>query len=140
MIIKLKIQTPQGQAQATINRLKSFLKFLNRAKIETWVNDDDSIIYIQVDGNTRQVAQLMKTVSLFQKLPAMLVSQRLGRKFIKAHPEFHEVTDKDFDAVLEMFENGTSLEILKQATAEEIQEDNLTLWDKIKRTFKKINF
>jgi hypothetical protein len=136
MIIKIQIQTPDGQAKGALKQFKWYFKLFSGCKINAYCNDQDNDIVLECDGTPRQIIQVGKNVASFHSLPALLFENKQVKGLLKC--KFPEATGADFDKLKEMFDNGTKITIIKEASAQELIENNKTWWQKIKESFKKV--
>lgn len=129
MEVKIRLRTPAGQANKVRKRFGPFLLGSVKAK-ETLVNKEDSEIIWVIEGSSRRINKVMRNVNYY----GTLVGTLLKNKHIKKMCD-----KKDLPVLEDMLKNQTSVEVIKEATLQEIQEDNKTFWQKIKEKFKKID-
>ena len=130
MKARLHVQTPPGQARGAEKKLRGFL-LATQAPTETGVKDDG--FYWELDLTYKQWVNLEKRVHLFQSFSMYVMDMKILRKAVKtlgASPD-------DIEAVKLMFQDGTRVEIIKNATAEEIVEGTTTWWEKFKTKFRR---
>ena len=130
MKIKLIINTPKGQASGTNKKIKPFIIGKKKVKHSTFVNEEDSQILWEIDGDIKTILKIQRNVNMF----ASFISNLLGNKMV--HGAIGKLSKEDQKTLTEMLENQTSVEIIKRATAEEIVEADKTWWDKLKEKFK----
>jgi hypothetical protein len=126
MEIKIKIRTPQGHAVQIEKKLQPFvLGFLKRPD-EIYVNKaEDELIWV-VRGSVKQILKISKNVARYDSY----VKGIMGHKLLKNMLD--EDSKKELD---DMLLNQTKIDIIKEASAQEIVEANKTYWQMIKETF-----
>jgi hypothetical protein len=135
MKLRIKISTPKGAAENTWNKFKAVLGIgKGKSTYEGYVNDSNDTIYIEVEGNIRECFRIMKNVNIFQHKKNEIIKNKLAQKGLKGMG----ATNKQLTQLQDLFENDTNIEIVKEATAQELQEYNMTFWDKIKQKFRKV--
>lgn len=132
MKIRLLIKTPPGQARGTEKKLRGILLGMKRAN-ESGINEDESSFYWELDLTIKQYLHLQKKVYMFQDFTSGLISHRL----VQGAAKKMGATTEQITEVRSMFKTGTKIDIIKEATAQEQDENNKTYWQKIKEKFKK---
>jgi len=133
MKIKVQVKTPKGMATSSSGKLqKAILGFniMRRIKSECYVNDDDSIIYWDIDANYKTCIKIGKNVARFDSIAKMALDQKRVKKLLD---------EKGLAELEDMFKNQTKVSIIKNATAEEVEENNNSFWNNIKEKFRKVN-
>lgn len=134
MEVKIEVRTPKGQAKATLTKLKRFLIGFNKVKVDAYVNQTDNIMYLEINGKPRAIVNIMRNVSLFDRIINGAFNNPVVQKMVK------KTLSKDQQDELEyMLLHQTKVKVIKKASAEELVEKDLTLWQKVKKTFLKIN-
>ncbi len=134
MKVKIKVSTPAGQAKATAWKLKPFLIGFNKVKTETYVSANDDIIYIDVEGDARRVLKVTANAYSYATMIDQVFKKKvMGKGVIDA------LNEKDAAELKSMLKDGTKVEVIKEATAEEMVDVGTTLWERIKRTFKRVD-
>ena len=137
MQIKIRIRTPPGQADMSIKEGKLMLvkKLLLRKTTvkEEYVNkDNDTLIWV-VETDPGNYLKICKKIGMYEGLVQTVFKNKIVDKAIKRLADSPE----DYQELKRMVKEGTKIDIIKEAIAEEIVEANKTYWDKIKETFKK---
>lgn len=132
MELKISIRTPQGCAKRTQRQLRPLL--LGRViPGATYVNEDDDTLYWELEAPLRQAVKIQRNVAIFDKVISGVFQSKIMRK--KVWPK---LSDQDQAQLKDMLLHHTQVSILKGASAAEMTPDNLTLWEKIKKTFHKV--
>ena len=134
MRVKIKVTTPKGQAEGTSKKLKPWLIGFNKVKTETYVSPENDIIYIEVEGEPRRVLKVTENAHKYSLIINKVFEQKIMGKGIK-----DAVDPKDREELEHMLKEGTQVEVIKEATAEEIIEDNKSLWQRMKEKFRRID-
>ena len=133
MKAKIRIKTPDGQARGTETKLRPML--LNRRLTSTtYTNDLDNEILWEIEGPVRDILKATKNVNTYEVLIKHIFQNKLMKKF-----GLPKLAEGEADKLKELLENNTTVEIIKEATAQELIEANVTWWDKLKSKFKKEN-
>ena len=133
MKAKIRIKTPDGQARGTETKLRPML--LNRRLTSTtYTNDLDNEILWEIEGPVRDILKATKNVNTYEVLIKHIFQNKLMKKF-----GLPKLAEGEADKLKELLENNTTVEIIKEATAQELTETNITWWDKLKSKFKKEN-
>jgi hypothetical protein len=138
MKIKIKITTPKGQALGTSSKLKPFLIGFNKVKCETYVNDEDDTIYIEVEGEPRRVLKVASNAHGYSAMITNIFEKKIMGKGIKDYIDKPE----DKEALEKMLKEGTTVEIIKEEELSQMvelpNEPKKTLWQSVKDKFKRI--
>lgn len=129
MKVRMVITTPPGQAEGSEKRLRTFLLGFKRPSA-TGYRDDS--FYWEVETDYKGYVGLTKKAYMFNQLAGGVVSN----KAFKGAAERLGATKAQLREVEDMLLNGTRLEIIKTATAEEIVEGTTTWWEKFKARFR----
>lgn len=131
MELKIQIKTPKGQAKKTQGKLKKFI--VGKDKIHNILvsPEDDMIIWV-VNVGIRRAMKIQKNVMRYETMIKGMFNNKLMKK--KLIPMLEPGQAEELKAMLT---EHTSIEVIKNATAQELL-DNETYWQKIKRTFKKL--
>jgi len=132
MKTKIKISTPSGQAKGTEKKIKKFIIGFRKVKVNTYVNDEDNELYWEIEGSVRNIMKINKNVFYFTQMIQGVLDNKLMKKTLrkKLKPEQEE-------QLKNMLLNQTSCEIIKEATAEELNEYGKSFWTRMKDKFKK---
>lgn len=126
------IRTPPGQATKVSKLLKHFIIGFTKAKCDTLVSPNDDMIIWVVDGNIKQTMNINRNVNMYAQVVKVACNTWVVKREIK------KLSPADKEYFEDMIFNQTSVEIIKEATAQEIVEANKTWWQHIKETFNKI--
>lgn len=129
MIIKIRITTPKGQATKAQRNLRPFLIGSKKAIMNTYINDDDSELYWEIDTHIRKAIAITKRVGMYKNMIHTVLSNRQVTKRIESKEQKKELEN--------MLKNQTKIEIIREATANEMVEANQTLWQRVTSKFKK---
>lgn len=88
--------------------------------------------YWELDVGAREFVKYQKKIYMFSSLASGVV----GNKVFKGAAQRLGATKEQLTEVEHMLMDGTEIEIIKAATAEEIVEANKTWWQKFKEEFK----
>lgn len=133
MRTKIYITTPIGEAKKTQNKIKPWIIGFKKVKVDYYINDEDSQMVWDIDGNVRDILKINKSVALFDNVLKGIFNNKMVKKTVNKY-----LKEDDKVKLQEMLFNQTKVEIIKEATANEIVESNKTLWDNIKAKFHKI--
>lgn len=131
MQLRIVVSTPPGKAKSTEAQLRLILLKLKKP-LSTGVNQENSQFYWELDCNITQYSKLTKNVINFQKLAGLVIDAKVFQKAVK---QFGGATPEDIKIVREMIMQGTTIDIIKNATAQELVEANKTFWQKLKERF-----
>jgi hypothetical protein len=135
MKIRLEVKTPAGQATGTAQKLVPFLIRFSKISHNSWVNDMGDCLYIELESTPRKIVPIIQRVAMFEKLTHDVMTHPWLKKAVD---KVHLVDPNDYKAVCDMMENQTTITVIKQATAQEITEDGISFWQRIKNTFMKL--
>lgn len=135
MKVKIKISTPKGMASNTLAKLKGVLGIgKGKSTYTAYCNKADDTMYLEVEGSIKSCFNIISNVNKFNKLAEIVIQN----KIIKYSAVKLGATQEQMEQLKDMFSNNTKIEIVKQATAEEIVENNKSLWTTIKEKFTKV--
>lgn len=130
MKFRMVITTPPGQAEGTEKRLRTFLLGMKRASA-TGYRDDS--FYWEIETDYKGYVGLQRKALMFGELAGGVVSN----KMFKGAATRLGATKQQLREVEDLLRNGTKVEIIKNATAEEIVEGTTTWWEKFKENFRR---
>lgn len=130
MKLRLLITTPKGQARESAKKLQLFLLGVHKPAS---VGYDESSFYWELDCSYKSYVALTKRVLLFQQMCNGVMEFKMFKKAAKGLG----ATDAQMLEVKGMLTDGTRVEIIKNAEAEEIISANMTMWEKLKAKFKR---
>ena len=133
MEAKILIKTPKGQAIKTEKKLRKWIVKDKSMIHETYASpEDDQIVWV-IRGNIRKVMGVCKRVSIFEWTMKTAFNSGAVRKHLKR--EGLKKEREMLGEVKEMLTDQTTVEIIKQATAEELDEYGKSWWQRIKERF-----
>ena len=132
MITKILIRTPKGQATGMEKKLRPYLLGKNNPN-SIHVNAEDNELVWEVEGSVKNIMKINRNVSLFDSVLKGAFNSRAVQKQVKKR-----LSIEDQEELNEMLFKHTEVEVIKQATAEEIVESNKTWWQNIKEKWKKV--
>lgn len=136
LIIKVMIRTPKGHATENEQRLRKFIIGVKRARVKVinnYVDDDDSQFVWEIEGPVRDILRISKNVSRFDIVMKGVLDNRLVKRTIRKQ------LSADGEAELKTLLAGqTSVEIIKEAEAQEMVDDTRTWWQRMTQTFKRV--
>lgn len=133
MRLRLEVQTPPGQAAGSERKLRVVLLGVLKRPEQTWTSPDDSTFYWEIDATPKEYVRVTKNVGRFQGAMSFLFDKKLFRKTIEGLANHKE----DVETVRQMLTDGTKVNIIKEATAQELEADGRTMWQRVKDTFKR---
>jgi hypothetical protein len=133
MKIRLKVETPKGQAAGAEKKLRLVILGTLKKPCDTYVSPRGTSFYWDLEVTVKQYIKIGKNVAVFTKGLDKALDIKAVNKTLKTLADKPE----DIDTLKEYLGNGTRISILKNATAEEIIEGNKTFWDTIKEKFQK---
>jgi hypothetical protein len=134
MQVKIKITTPKGQAKGTLNKLKPFLIGFNKVKHEAYVNQDDNEMYLECEGTPRQILNISRNANLYSSFVEQIFKKKVMGKGIADLAANKE----DIMELENMLKEGTKVEVIKQASAQELVDNNKSMWQRMKEGFIKV--
>jgi hypothetical protein len=135
MELKVKIKTVEGKANDTLKGLTPIIGLgKGKTKIEGWVNKKDDILYLEIKGDSRHVKRIEKNVQQFSKTKKDITHTKTGKFLIKRLGG----TEEQIVQLQELFDNDTEVTIVTNETAQELIDETMTLWQKIKKTFRRV--
>jgi len=132
MKIKIKLTTPKGEAPITEKRLRKWILGKTKAT-NTYVNKEGSELFWEIETSVKRVFEINKNVLRYESLIKSMFENKLMKKTLRK-----KLSEDDQKELEDMLLNQTSVEVIKEATAQEIVESNVTLWERIKKRFRKI--
>jgi len=130
MIVKILIRTPKGRARSAEKKLRPVLLGIKTVK-EMYTNKDDNEILWIIEGTPRKIEKITNKVSQFRFLMQALLDNKLVKKTIRK-----KLSKESEDELLDMLINQTDIEVVKEATARELEKDSQSIFSKIKEKFK----
>ena len=131
MKVKILIRTPIGEASKAEKKIKPLILGIRRKKTKhvTKVSPENDMIIWDVEGDVKSILKIRRNVARFDiTLKTIFENKKVGSALKK-------LSEEDRKQLKEMFDNHTSVEVIQQATAEEIVESNKSFWQKIREKF-----
>ncbi len=129
MEVKILVRTPKGNASGSKKTLEKIF-FIMHKPVESYVNEEDNELVWVVQGSIKQILKIQNKVALFDVMVKRTFDNKMVRKFIHKYAD----SEDDEKKLYEMLENQTTVEVVKLATQQEIDEDTkLTWWQKVKQ-------
>ena len=129
MQVRVLITTPKGCAKQTEARLKKFILIGIKKPMSTYVNDNDSQLVWLIEGNAKDVFKLTQAVNRYFIVAKQVVSNNMAKRGIKL---MTGATNDQMEQLKESFMNNTTVEVIKEATALELCQDDRSIFSKIK--------
>jgi len=135
MELKILITTPKGAATKTERQIRPYIIGKNKVNVDLYVSPEDDQIVWHMTGNVRECMKAQKNVQLFDVIIKRIFENKIIQRF---------VDKEDIPELENMLKNHTTVEVIKKATEQELQQEeeykNMTWWQKIKSKFKKKKF
>lgn len=129
MKLKVVIRTPPGEARGVEGNLRRIMgagkKF---SSFTSSISPVEDAVAWEVEGDARNVMGLLKNINRFDYVIQQVMGSKKVRKVAK-------LSEKDLEALNDMLRNHTTIEVIKEATAQEIVDLNKTFWQKLKEKF-----
>jgi hypothetical protein len=125
MEIKIRIKTPKGCAKKTEGKLRMFLSGGYKPR-EIYTNEDDDELIWVFEGSVRKVMEINRNVSIFDSVIHKIFDNKMLLRTLDK---------KDVPELKDMLLNHTTVEVLKTATLEEMDEDGKSFWTRVKERF-----
>jgi hypothetical protein len=137
MKIKAIIKTPKGQAtkaQATLQNVIFGKLWRRYDKFESFVNEDDSECAWEIETkNVSDYVRITRNLASYEVIVRKILESKRVKK--EAAKNF---SAEDMARLKEMLQSQTSIEVIKEATAAELDEYNKSWWQRTKEKMKKI--
>ena len=131
MKVKIQIKTPKGQAKGTEKKLRKYL-LSKRTKCKTYTNDLDNEILWEIEGTPREIMKIQRNVTSYELLIKQIFDNNLMKKYGLPRLAPGQATE-----LKQMLTDQTTITIIKEATAQELTENNKPWWEQLKEKFKK---
>lgn len=135
MDLRIKITTPPGMAQGfsknlTLKVIKKILIGKGHIK-EEYIDTTNTEIFWLVDVHARHYNNTLRKISAYRQSAEVVFENKMARKMI------NKMADKPEDVVAlrKMIVDGTTVEYVTGATANEILEGSKSFWQKMKEKF-----
>jgi|26BtaG_2_1085354.scaffolds.fasta_scaffold15743_3 hypothetical protein len=133
MEVKIIIRTPKGQAKGMEWKLRKVLLGKIKPK-EMYVSKDDNELVWVVDAPSRRVTKIIRNVSFFDVTIRNIFENKALKKTL-----WKKLSAKDLKELEGMLKQQTEVEVIKNATAEEIVDEGKTWWQRLKEKFQKVD-
>ena len=134
MKIKISITTPKGHAKRTDKNMRGFIiGFKKLDKLDVYINDEDTEIVWDIEGHPRPLMKIVRNVNLFHVTASKVIESKRVQKGARKKG----YTDEQIEQVKDMLESGTKVTVVKEATAQEMVEANMSWWQRVKEKFHK---
>lgn len=134
---KVCIRTPKGRANETLHDWKTKLikktLFCKTTVKEEYTNKAKNKLYWVIESDAKQYLKAQRDTGQYNAIVSNFFNHHLINKAIKRMADSPE----DWKELQRLIEDGTRVEIIKEATAQEMVEVNKTFWEKVKETFVK---
>lgn len=130
MEIKIRIRTPKGSARKAEKTIRPFI--IGRRKHDLYISPEENELVWVVNDTPRKCIQIQKNLGLFDQIIKNIFGNKQMQRIVG-----QQVSKEQQAELKEMLANHTEIEILKEATLQEMQEDKMTLWERIKSKFRK---
>lgn len=132
MICRVLIKTPVGQASGTEAKLRTFIVGKN-SKItnDIRINDQNSEIIWEIDCDVKTMLKITRNVTMYDQFVKGVFDNKTALKAIRKLAD----SEEDVKKLQEMLNGQTSIEIIKEATAQEIVEGQKSWWQSMKEKF-----
>ena len=135
MKVKIRIRTPKGYAKSTELQLRPLIiGKTKRLTNDTYANKKDNEIYWEVEGNPRDIFRITRNVNRY----SMIIDGAFNNKMFKK-VYLKKLSDEGKKELKDMLSNQTQVDVIKEATAQELDEMDRSMWSKMKEKFKKVN-
>jgi len=131
--IKILVRTPPGQAKEAAKNIKFALLGLKKVK-KVYCTEEDDQICLEYEGSPREILKISRNVDGYKKITEAL-KHKMPKKTIMAITKSDEQT---YDAVISAMSESTSLEVIKTATAEELSNQEDSIFSKMKNGVAKV--
>lgn len=133
MKVRIRIRTPKGYARSTELRMRPMIiGKANKLTNKVYANkNDDTIIWI-VEGGVRDIMRISNNVNKYELIIKGVFNNKMFKKvYLK---KLSEQGKKDLKNLLT---DQTKIDVVKEASAEELIESKKTVWSRIKEKIKK---
>ena len=131
MRTRILVKTPKGQASKTEKKIRMFILGMQKAH-NIYVNEEDTEFVWEIETNVRKTMKIHRNVCRYEQMMKGVLDHKLMKKTLR-----QKLKPEDEEMLKDMLLKQTEVVIVKNATAEEIVEGNMTWWQRVKTTFKK---
>jgi ferritin-like metal-binding protein YciE len=89
---------------------------------------------MEMEGTPRMLKPVEQNIYKFQEKKKNITRTKLGKTMIRGLGG----TNEQIEELKDLFDNDTEMTVIKEATAQELIDDTTTLWDYIKKSFRKV--
>lgn len=116
MRLKIRIQTPKGQAQATEKKLRGWILGISpHGKVETESNPEDNQIIWTIETDIKHAMSIQRNVIRYDQLISGIFQNKLLQRVIRARVP--QAQQKELE---DMLKNQTRIEIIKDGVGQEV--------------------
>jgi len=127
--MKVLIRTPKGAATKTEKRIRPYILGKTNMKIDLYVSPEDDEIVWHMEGTVKEILKANRNVAAFDNIVKSIFGNKLFKKLA--------VEKDDLEELENLLKHHTTVEVVKNATQEEINENKKTWWQTIKEKFTK---
>jgi len=129
MQVRVLITTPEGCAKHTEEQLRRFILIGHKKPFFTAINDNDSEVAWLIEGTPKDVFKLTRAVCMYYKVANMVTSNNIAKKSIQL---MTGATKEQMLQLKDALSNNTKVEVVKYATAQELVNDEKSIFSKIR--------
>lgn len=136
MKVRAILTVPKGQAEKSEKTLQSVIFGMTGSKLTslvTHINEDDSKIYWEAEGSIKDILKINRNLAMYDNFVRMLLKNKMVQKTLAS-----KLSEQDKSELELMLTQQTSIEVVKEATASELVEHNMTLWQKLTSKLKRL--
>ena len=131
MRVRILIKTPKGNAADVEGKVRmAVMPFKKPGQFKSWTNPEQDTIFWEVEDDYKRISRLMRNVNRFDYLMRNIMSNKFVRKELEKN-----LKPEDKEHLQSMLTEQTSVEIIKEADAEELISANTPIWEKIREKF-----
>lgn len=130
MKIKILIKTPKGKAKSAQETLKKFIIVKGATVDAMYVNQIDNEICWEISGDPRRLNKTIKNAAMYDVLIKSILDNKIAKKAINKALDIEGQKE-----LQDMLLNQTSVEVVTEATAEELAMKDDSVFNKLKRIF-----
>lgn len=135
MIIKVLIRTPKGFAEKNEKRIRAVIigKRKKQVKIiNKFVNKDNDKFIWEIEAPIKDCLRIQKNISRFDVVMKNIFNNRLVKRTMRKQLGMTNDQEEELNV---LFDDQTQVDIIKKATAQELDEHNKTWWQRMKETY-----
>jgi len=131
------IRTPKGHAEKNEKRIRSVIIGTRKKRIKiinNFVNKENSQFIWEIEAPVRDCLRIQKNISRFDVVMKGVFSSKILKRTMRKKMGMTEDQESELDI---LFGDQTRVDVIKAATAEELDESNKSWWDRMKETYTK---